>query len=129
MAENISFRPASRLPVSCLLKFHMKTHCYTKAAHVPANRCHTSCTLRQQSNRGPRAPTRLIPCHALPFMTTIQFLAILVWIPCLPEPKHLCHERRAFGGRGAVTGLAMLKAGRWSSSWYPTSVRPLACSL
>src|SRR5882724_9415741 len=42
MAENISFRPASRLPVSCLLKFHMKTHCYTKAAHVPANRCHTS---------------------------------------------------------------------------------------
>ena len=44
-------------------------------------------------------------------MTTIQFLAILVWIPCLPEPKHLCHERRAFGGTAAVTGPAMVKAG------------------
>jgi hypothetical protein len=30
------------LPVSSLLKFHMKNCCYTKVAHFPANRCHTS---------------------------------------------------------------------------------------
>jgi hypothetical protein len=62
-------------------------------------------------------------------MTTVQFLAILVWIPCLPEPKHLCQERRAFGGTAAVTGPAMVKAGRWSRSWYPTHVQLLACAV
>jgi hypothetical protein len=62
-------------------------------------------------------------------MTTIQFLDILMWIPCLPEPKHLCHDRRVFGGTAAVTGPAMVKAGRWSNLWYPTRVRPLACAV
>lgn len=62
-------------------------------------------------------------------MTIIQFLDILVWIPCLREPKHLCHDRGAFGGTAAVTGPDMVRAGRWSSSWYPTSVRPLACAV
>jgi hypothetical protein len=39
---NYTFRPASRLPVSYPLKFHMKNCYYTKVAHFPANRCHTS---------------------------------------------------------------------------------------